>query len=831
MVAAAFPPKSPYAPKAPPVKSRIALLPLLFCALCSIASSDQPVLERGDRLAIVGDSITEQKLYSKYLETYLLACYPELEIQSFQFGWGGERAPGFARRMENDLVPWKPDVVTTCYGMNDGSYRAYTDEIGAAYEEGMRRIVDRLKAAGATVVVGSPGVVDSHTWARNRPDFDQVYNDNLKRLGEIAERLAEENEFPHADVFGAMHEAMVAAKADLGEEFPVAGRDGVHPGANGHLVMAYAFLRALGLDGDLGQVTIDLAADSAEASGGHRVLGGEEGAFEIESSRYPFCFSGEANDADATASILPYCSFNEELNRFVLVVTGLPTSHANVTFGSSTKTFRKEQLSRGVNLAAEFRDHPFVEPFQRVLNEVGAKQAAETAMIKGFVTHFRSLSDSLADDAEVRSALSTLRRKLMVENDAAHARAKAAVRPVTYTIAVEPTDAPAARPADSIGMIDLFNGVDLTGWTQRNGTATYRVEGDSIVGRTAEGSPNSFLCTDELYGDFELQFEVKVDARLNSGVQIRSQSVDDRPEGRVNGPQVEISLDGFAGYVYGEAAGGWMTPDADRKPHEYFRDGEWNSYRIVAFGNQIQTWLNGRQISQLTHDERYQTHPQGFIGLQVHGIGRGQGPYEVRWRNLKLRDLSGFTSLYNGRDLTGWETTGHWLPQEDGSLLIQPREGEQGWTRYDAYLWSPKKYKDFVLDVEYAYPPGGNSGVYFRVADRGDPVAQGIEAQILDSSEKEGELGPHDHGGIVGTAAPAKNMSAPPGQWNRMVVTCVGSHLQVELNGEEIIDVMLNEGPMQDRPLEGFIGFQDHGRPNDIRFRNIRLLEVDANGG
>jgi hypothetical protein len=380
--------------------------------------------------------------------------------------------------------------------------------------------------------------------------------------------------------------------------------------------------------------------------------------------------------------------------------------------------------------------------------------------------------------------------------------------------------------ADDVGFVDLFNGKNLEGWSQKNGTATYRVESDSIVGRTSEGSPNSFLCTDKLYGDFELQFEVKVDSELNSGVQIRSQTVGDVPEGRVNGPQVEISTDGMAGYVYGEAAGGWMTPDEDRKPHQHFKNGEWNAYRIVAYGDHIETWLNGYPVSDLTHTERYESHPEGFIGLQVHGIGAGQGPFEVRWRNIKLRDLSEFTPLYNEKDLSGWKTTGNWQPQPDGSLLIQPRDGEQGWQRYDAYLWSQKKYKDFVLDLEYAYPPGGNSGVYFRVADLDNPVETGIEAQILDSSEKEGELTPHDHGGIISTAAASKNMSRPPNAWNRMVITCIGSHVQVELNGEPIIDVQLDEGPLKDRPLEGYIGLQDHGQPNDIRFRNIRIREL-----
>jgi hypothetical protein len=394
------------------------------------------------------------------------------------------------------------------------------------------------------------------------------------------------------------------------------------------------------------------------------------------------------------------------------------------------------------------------------------------------------------------------------------------------TLAITPT------LADDSGFVGLFNGKDLSGWTQRNGTATYRVEDGCIVGETAEGSPNSFLCSDKLYGDFELKFDVKVDSRLNSGVQIRSQTADGKPDGRVNGPQVEISTDKMAAYVYGESAGGWMTPDADRKPHDTFIENEWNSYHIVAYDNKIETWLNGKQISDLTHEERFKSHPQGFIGLQVHGIGAGQGPFEVRWRNLKLRDLSQFKSLYNGKDLSGWKTAGNWIPQEDGSLLIQPREGENGWQRYGSYLWSETKYKDFVMDVEYAYPADGNSGFYFRVADRDEPVKTGIEVQILDSSAKKGDLSSHDHGGIVGTnAAASKNMSKAPGEWNRMVVTCVGSHLQVELNGEQIIDTMLDQTPMKDRPLEGYIGFQDHGQPNDIKFRSIRVKSGGTAGG
>ena len=185
----------------------------------------------------------------------------------------------------------------------------------------------------------------------------------------------------------------------------------------------------------------------------------------------------------------------------------------------------------------------------------------------------------------------------------------------------------------------------------------------------------------------------------------------------------------------------------------------------------------------------------------------------------------GFVSLYNGKDLSGWITTGNWLPQNDGSLLIQPRPGEKGWQRYKDYLISEKKYKDFILEVEYKYPKGGNSGVFFRIGDPGNPVHNGIECQILDSYGKK-KVGHHDHGGVIRTIGASKNMSKKAGQWNKMVVTCKGYRLQVNLNGEDIVDVQLDKTPMKDRPLEGHVGLQDHGQPHNLYFRNIRIKEL-----
>ena len=196
--------------------------------------------------------------------------------------------------------------------------------------------------------------------------------------------------------------------------------------------------------------------------------------------------------------------------------------------------------------------------------------------------------------------------------------------------------------------VALFDGRTLDGWIQRNGTASYRVADGAIVGRTRERSPNSFLTTEREYGDFELEFEVKVDDALNSGVQIRSRTRQrstsagaDEQAGRMFGPQVEIGASpGLAGFLYGEATGrGWLTPEERLMAHEHFRNGEWNRYRIIARGPRIRTWLNGQPIEDLTDEETYRSHPDGFIGLQVHSIEPGSGPYEVAWRRLRLREL------------------------------------------------------------------------------------------------------------------------------------------------------------------------------------------------
>jgi lysophospholipase L1-like esterase len=411
------------------------ILAVLSIALPGTAGeAQQPILKPGQRVAVVGDSITEQKQYSRFIEMYLTVCVPQLDLKVMQFGWSGEWARGFAGRMNNDLMPFKPDVVTTCYGMNDGSYRPYDPKIGEAYENPMRDIVTRLKAVGATVVVGSPGAVDTRYWRGGDAAQIAAYNDNLAHLRDIARKVAAEAGMPFANVHDQMIDVMAKAKAVLGADYDVCGRDGVHPGPNGHLIMAYAFLKAMGLDGDIGAITVDITG-ATTATDGHKILASDKGTVEIESSRYPFCFSG--NETTGNLSILPYLPFNDELNRLTLVVKNLDGEKAKVTWGKTAKSFTREQLEKGINLAAEFLDNPFCEQFNKVDALAKTKQNYETFMIKYAITQFPGIVRALDNDKETETALDVMRTKLWEKWETQETAFRAGFVPVKHVLKIE----------------------------------------------------------------------------------------------------------------------------------------------------------------------------------------------------------------------------------------------------------------------------------------------------------------------------------------------------------------------------------------------------------
>jgi hypothetical protein len=200
----------------------------------------------------------------------------------------------------------------------------------------------------------------------------------------------------------------------------------------------------------------------------------------------------------------------------------------------------------------------------------------------------------------------------------------------------------AAAADDEKGFVSLFDGKTLNGWKQLGGKAKYAAEDGVLVGSSVPNTSNSFLCTEKNYGDFILEMEFKVDPGLNSGVQVRSESRPDYKKGQVHGYQVEIdpSARAWSGGIYDEGRRGWLNNLEKNEPaRKAFKAKEWNKFRIECRGDSIKTWLNGVPAADLKDSMT----KSGFIGLQVHGVGKKEEPMYVRWRNIRLKDLAADT--------------------------------------------------------------------------------------------------------------------------------------------------------------------------------------------
>jgi len=386
------------------------------------------LLKTGDRLAIIGDSITEQRMYSRIIETYLTVCVPELQVTARQFGWSGETAEGFLRRMTNDCLRFEPTIATLCYGMNDHGYRAYTEANAHWYGTNYAAIAASLKTHGARVVLGSPGCVGKvPRWAPDTNCPVELLNLNLCQLRNLDIAIAAREGFQFADVFWPMFTADFAARQKFGTNFCVPGKDGVHPDWAGHVIMAYAFLKAMGLDGDLGTFTINLASHRATATSGHQVDSFTNNTLTVTSQRYPFCATGPLDQDNSIRAGMALVPFNAELNRLRLIVTGGTATNYAVTWGSEMRTYSAAQLGAGVNLADDFAVNPFSEAFAKVDNAVAEKQKYETRQIKDLFHGPEGKAD-LGDTA----ALTEKARQPLVQ------RIANAVMPVQHTLRIEP---------------------------------------------------------------------------------------------------------------------------------------------------------------------------------------------------------------------------------------------------------------------------------------------------------------------------------------------------------------------------------------------------------
>jgi lysophospholipase L1-like esterase len=325
---------------------------LLLISLCAWAQNGF-YLKDGDRVVFYGDSITDQRLYTTFVESYVVTRLPGMKVEFTHSGWGGDRVSGggggpIEQRLARDVFPYKPTVVTIMLGMNDGRYRAFDEEIFKTYADGYKNIVETLKStlSGVRITAIRPSPYDDVTRA---PMFAGGYNKVLARYGDYVEKLAKEQGIDVADMNAPVVAALVKAKSLDPDGAALLIRDRVHPGAGGHLLMAAALLQAWKAPGVVSEVEIDAGGKRVVKEANTRVtdLTGLEWTQTDAALPMPL----DLKDS-ALALALRSSDFVETLDRQMVKVTGLKdASYALRIDDEEVGVFTKAQLAAGVNLA------------------------------------------------------------------------------------------------------------------------------------------------------------------------------------------------------------------------------------------------------------------------------------------------------------------------------------------------------------------------------------------------------------------------------------------------------------------------------------------------
>ncbi len=402
------------------------------------------------------------------------------------------------------------------------------------------------------------------------------------------------------------------------------------------------------------------------------------------------------------------------------------------------------------------------------------------------------------------------------------------------------------------GYVRIFNGQNLEGWQGlvKNPVARAKMSGYELAKAQAEADLKMLnnwsvkddcinfngegdnLCTQKLYGDFEMLVDWKISKNGDSGIYLRGS------------PQVQIWDTSRVDVGAQVGSGGLYNNQKNPAKPLVLADnaiGDWNTFRIRMVGDRVTVYLNGVLVVDNVVMENYWDRSipifnREAIELQAHGTDLG-------FRNIFVKELDageshlspaeeaeGFKSLFNGKNLDNWQGNKVDYLVEDGMLAVNPKEGAHG------NLYSEKEYSDFNFRFEFQLTPGANNGLGIHTPLEGDAAYVGKELQILDNTaDIYKDLQPYQyHGSVYGIIAAKRGYLKPVGEWNAQEVIVKGDDVKITLNGTVILDGNMKEASKngtadhKDHPgllrHKGYIGFLGHG--SELKFRNIRIKEL-----
>lgn len=415
-----------------------------------------------------------------------------------------------------------------------------------------------------------------------------------------------------------------------------------------------------------------------------------------------------------------------------------------------------------------------------------------------------------------------------------------------------------ANMPESEGFMSMFNGKNLEGWQgmiaggnpvkiarmseKERASAQEEADKKMLENWGVEGGNIIFsghganLVSKKIYKDFEMIVDWLITKEGDSGIYLRG-----TPQVQIwDTSRVEVGAQVGSGGLYNN------NKDNVRDPLKVADNpvNEWNTFRITMIGENVTVYLNGELVVDNVRMDNYwdRSTPifeSGTIELQAHGNRLAFRDIYVREINTSRIGLTqdeideGFVSLFNGKNLDGWQGNKTDYYAKNNELIVNPKMGGHG------NLFTENEYSDFIFRFEFQLTPGANNGLGIRAPLKGDAAYLGMELQILDNTASiYANLQDYQyHGSVYGVIPAKRGFLNPVGDWNSQEVIVRGSKIKITLNGEVILDGDIKEagknGTLDRRKhpgLErnkGFIGFLGHG--SELKFRNIRIKDLSEN--
>lgn len=329
---------------------------LAFASLALQVHAQPFALKNGDRVVFYGDSITDQRLYTTFAETYIVTRFPKMDVSFVHSGWGGDRVTGGGGgpidvRLPRDVFAYRPTIMTIMLGMNDASYRPFDENIFGTYAHGYEHIIDSVKGElpDVRITVIQPSPFDDVT---QPPRFEGGYNSVLVRYSEFVAELAKVEKLGLADLNAPIVAALEKAKATDADLAKKIIPDRVHPGPSGHLLMASELLKSWNAPAEVTTVEIDASAKRVTNAKGTKITGLKTGDT-VAWTQLDEALPMPVNMNDPIVALAVNSSdFIESLNQQTLKVIGLASDNYDLKIdGESVGSFSKQQLGAGINLA------------------------------------------------------------------------------------------------------------------------------------------------------------------------------------------------------------------------------------------------------------------------------------------------------------------------------------------------------------------------------------------------------------------------------------------------------------------------------------------------